>query len=112
MFQFTYSIKKDRHFRNIYNKGTSIANKQLVMYSIKNGSEFNNIGISASKKIGKSVIRNLIKRRIKEVYKIQEPLLKQGYDIIIIVRAAAVELSFNDLNKSVNHLLKKQKLFK
>lgn len=55
---FTQSLKKNFQFRYVYHKGRSFANRRLVMYIIKNGTAENRLGISVSKKVGKSVVRS------------------------------------------------------
>jgi ribonuclease P protein component len=62
----TESLKKNYQFRNVYNKGKSAANHYLVLYVLKNGKNINRLGISISKKVGKSVVRNHKARLIKE----------------------------------------------
>ena len=59
-------IKKDKQFRYIYSRGKSFANKKLVVYYIKSNDEKLKIGISISKKVGKAVVRNRLRRLIKE----------------------------------------------
>jgi len=99
-------LRKDADFKNVYKRGKSFANKTLVMYYSKNGCDFNRIGFSVSKKIGKAVTRNKIRRLIKENLKDMNDL-EQGYDIIFIARIPSAELDFRDIGKSVRHLLKK-----
>lgn len=104
------TLKKNYQFRWVYNKGKSIANRHLVMYVIKNGSQSNRVGISVSKKVGKSVVRSRITRLIKENYRLSELNLKQGFDIVIIARVASSESSFDEIKKSFHHLLRKHSL--
>ena len=53
--EFTESLKKNYQFRFVYNRGKSIANRLLVMYVVRNGTDGNRFGISVSKKVGNSV---------------------------------------------------------
>ena len=55
--KYSESLKKNRDFQNVYKKGKSYANRYLVMYVLKNDTERNRLGISVSKKVGNSVIR-------------------------------------------------------
>ena len=56
--RFSESLKKNRDFQTVYNKGKSLANSYLVMYVMDNGLEKNRLGISVSKKVGNSVVRH------------------------------------------------------
>ena len=60
--EFTESLKKNYQFRFVYNRGKSIANRLLVMYVVRNGTDGNRFGISVSKKVGTSVVRSRITR--------------------------------------------------
>lgn len=99
-------IKKDRQFRYIYSRGKSFANKKLVIYYIKNNDEKLKVGISISKKVGKAVVRNRLRRLIKENIRLNQNL-KSGYSMIFLARVGADDLDFNTMKSSINHLLKR-----
>ena len=99
-------IKKDRQFRYIYSRGKSFANKKLVIYYIKNNDEKLRVGISISKKVGKAVVRNRLRRLIKENIRLNQNL-KSGYSMIFLARVGADDLDFNTMKSSINHLLKR-----
>ena len=82
--KFTESLKKNFQFRHVYNRGKSIANRHLVLYMVKNGTQGNKLGISVSKKVGKSVVRSHVTRLIRESYRSMEEELKTGYDLVVI----------------------------
>jgi len=105
-------IKKNAHFRLIYKKGKSISDSNLVMYCVKNGKDYNRIGVSVSKKVGKSVVRNRYKRLIKESFRKNKSIFKQGYDIIFIARVGILKCKYRDVEKSVIGLMKKFGLVK
>ena len=65
--EYSESLKKNRDFKTVYGNGKSRANKYLVMYVMKNGTEKNRIGISVSKKLGNSVVRHHLTRLIREM---------------------------------------------
>ena len=106
----TLSLKKNYQFRLVYNKGKSIANRHLVMYVLNTGSNKNHLGISVSKKVGKSVTRSYVTRIIKESYRLYEHNLKLGYDIVIIARISTSDISFHELQRSFKHLIFKHSL--
>ena len=107
---FTESLKKNYQFKFVYNRGKSIANRYLVMYVLKNGKDFNRLGLSVSKKVGISVIRSRVTRLIKENYRLSEEKFKRGFDIVIIARNSCAGASFWDINKAFIHLIKKHGL--
>lgn len=78
------------------------------MYALKNGTEGNRIGISASKKVGNSVVRHTIARRVREAYRLQEDLFRRGYDVVFIARAAAAGCTQKQVEQSVRVLAGKQ----
>ena len=110
--KFTQSIKKNFQFRFVYNKGKSLANRLLVMYVVKNKkyTDTNRLGISVSKKVGKSVVRSRVTRLIKESYRLSEEDIKQGYDIVVIARVSANGADYREINKALLSLLKKHDL--
>lgn len=110
--KFSESLKKNKDFQVVYRNGKSYANKYLVMYVIENGLERNRIGISASKKVGNSVVRHHLARLIRENYRLLEENFQCGYDIIIVVRVSAKEITFADMKSALIHLGKLHNIYK
>ena len=100
--EFSESLKKNKDFQNIYKKGRSLANSYLVMYILPNETDKNRIGISVSKKVGNSVVRNRAKRLMKESYRNIEGSLPEGYDFIIIARNTICGKKCAEVEKSLN----------
>ena len=101
--EYSESLKKNRDFKTVYGNGKSRANKYLVMYVMKNGTEKNRIGISVSKKVGNSVVRHHLTRLIREIYRLNEHHFK-GLDIIFIVRVNAKKIDYHTLEKALMHV--------
>lgn len=112
--RFTQSLNKNYQFGFVYSKGRAAANKHLVMYVVKNKRllNANRLGITVSKKVGKSVVRSRVTRLIKESYRLCENNIQTGHDIVILARAGAAEASYFEINKSLLNLLKRQNLLK
>ena len=110
--EFTESLKKNYQFRFVYNRGKSIANRLLVMYVVRNGTDGNRFGISVSKKVGNSVGRSRITRLLRDSYRLSESKFLAGYDIVVIARASAKEATYREVESALMHLLNKQKLIK
>lgn len=102
--KFSESLKKNRDFQNVYRSGASFANRYLVMYVRKNGTEYNRLGISVSKKVGNSVVRHRITRLIREVYRLREDTFNSGLDVVVIARVSAKGISYQQVESSLLHL--------
>ncbi|WP_243387225.1 ribonuclease P protein component [Bacillus kexueae] len=105
-------IKKNEDFQNVFKNGTSMANRQFVIYMLDqpNEKEFR-IGLSVSKKIGKAVIRNQVKRYIRQVFLEEKQNILAGKDYIIIARKPAAEMNYHEVKKSLLHLFRKTKIY-
>ena len=101
---FSESLKKNRDFRTVYREGRSYANRLLVMYTLKNDSDRNRLGISVSKKVGNSVVRHHITRLVRESYRLHEEMFHSGWDIVVIVRVSAKNEGYHKLKSSLLHL--------
>ena len=105
--KFTTSIKLNHEFKRLYKKGKSTASQHVVIYSGKNNSRANRLGITVSKKIGSAVHRNKVRRRLKEIYRLNEAKLNTGYDIVIVARVSSRFIKYSELETSVLMLFKK-----
>ena len=107
----TVTLKNNNEFLKIYKKGRFQAGKNVVLYVMKNRLSLNRLGITVSKKFGKSVKRNRIKRLIKENYRYYEELIKVGYDIVFVARKNDCMPDYFDIKKEIKFLFKKLDLF-
>lgn len=107
-----FRIKNNKEFQLIFKKGKSFANRQLVIYYIKNNEQTHfRIGLSVGKKIGNAVTRNRIKRYLRQSFLELENKVKPTLDIIIIARQPTKDMNYHEIKKSLIHLLSKQSLF-
>lgn len=109
---FSESLKKNRQFQSVYKNGKSYANKYLVMYIWENGTDRNRIGISVSKKVGNSVVRHRVTRLVRESYRLQEAVFNSGLDIVIVARASAASVGYEEIEKALIHLGKLHHIIK
>lgn len=100
-------LKKNSDFRTVYRRGRSISNYNLVLYTYKNSLGKNRLGISVSKKVGNSVVRNRIRRLISENFRLNEYRLIQGYDLVFIARSNSKGKNYRVIGRSVLDLLKR-----
>ena len=107
---YTIPLTKNYEFRRLYNKGNSSASKFAVVYCMKNFSPNNRLGITVSTKLGGAVQRNRIRRRLKEIYRLNEKIVRKGYSIVIVARQRSKDADWDELQSSVLSLFDKLKL--
>ena len=110
--KFTTPLKKNHEFKRLYNKGKSGASQCAVVYCRRNGLPENRLGITVSTKLGGAVSRNRIRRRLKEVYRLNEDKLSAGYDIVLVARMKGAHVSFSQLESSVLSIFRNLKILK
>ena len=98
--QFSRSLKLNHVFRRLYRKGGSVADRYLVLYCRKNGGSENRVGLTVGVKLGHAVVRNRIRRRLREIYRLHEAQFLPGWDIVVVARARAVAASYQQLERS------------
>lgn len=105
-------LRKKKDFSAIYNRGNSFGGKYVVLFCKKNNLDYNRIGFLASKKVGKSVVRNRARRLMKESFRQVESDVKIGFDIIFIARNTIKDVKCHEVYKCVSSLVKKAGLIK
>ena len=94
--KFSSSLKLNHIFRRCYSS-SGHANSFLVLYARKNHTATNRVGLTVSKKLGHAVVRNRIRRRLREVYRLNEDKFAPGWDIVVVARSRCLEADFSKL---------------
>ena len=93
----TQSLKSNHAFRRLYTKGKSSVQPAVVLYCRKNGARTNRLGLTVGTKVGKAVVRNRVRRRLREIYRLHEGEFRQGWDLVVVARSRAAEASYGEL---------------
>ena len=104
--QFSVSLKQNHIFRRLY-RTPGAADSYMVLYARRNREEKNRVGFTVSKKLGHAVVRNRTRRRLREIYRLNEHRFARGYDIVVEARSAAVDADFAVLERAYLNLAKK-----
>ena len=107
-------IKENTEFQKVLKSGKWFGAECLVIYVLPNYREENRIGVAVGKKAGKSVVRNRLKRLIREAYRLIEEQLESGFDIVIVWKSSANidNVNFDVVQKSLLKCLNKANLMK
>ena len=97
--KFSSSLKLNHIFQRLYHSSGQ-ANSYLVLYARKNRTNTNRVGITVSKKLGHAVVRNRVRRRLREIYRLNEEKFQPGWDIVVVARTKAVHTDFGKLTQA------------
>ena len=104
-------LKKRYQFNYVYKSGEHFSSEHLVLYVSSSKTKSIKVGFAVTKKVGHAVVRNKIRRRLREIVQKQLPNLKQNYNIIVVAKENIAGASFEKLSIEMNKLLKKANLF-
>lgn len=98
-------LRKRASFRYVYHNGTAVSGELMTLIFVKTKGV--KVGVSVSKKIGKSVVRNLVKRRINENFMRLMPRLNGEYNYVVVAKPGIKEAGFHEIGSALDALLNK-----
>ena len=101
------TIKQNYEFRRLYAKGKSAVTPSMVMYCRKNGRDHNRLGVTVSTKLGGAVVRNRARRRLRELFRLSQGCMVQGYDVLLVARGRTARIPHRYLRRDYETALKK-----
>ena len=100
------TVKQNSDFRRIYRRGRSAVSGGVVVYCLKNRQGMSRLGVTVSTKLGHAVVRNRVRRRFRELYRLHKPELQPGFDVILVARGRAVRSTYQQLDETYLRLLR------
>ena len=107
MLKKTYRLTRRNDFRRVYARGKSAANYSMVLYVAPSRNQTMRIGFSVSKKIGKAVVRNRVKRLMRESAFHLLDSFDEKKDYVFIARNGIKEKNLIEIEKQMSSLLKR-----
>jgi len=104
--KFSSSLKLNHIFRRLY-ATSGLANSYLVFYARRNRTGANRVGVTVGKKLGHAVVRNRVRRRLREVYRLNEDRFSPGWDIVVVARSRCIKADFQKLTNAYLSLAEK-----
>ena len=109
--QKQHRLRKSKDFAAVRREGKSWADRRLVLVARRTGGEHCRFGFSVSKRVGNAVVRNRVKRKLKEAARVEFlPRIEPGWDFVVIARKDAADADYHRLNRSLQRLFKRAKL--
>ena len=103
----TVSLNQNHDFKRLYYRGRSAVGACMAVYARPNRLGVNRLGVTAGTKLGRAVKRNRARRRLKETYRLLEPALKIGFDVVVVARFPSIGLPFGQLDREMRSLLQR-----
>lgn len=110
MLSKQFRLQKKYQFNYVYKVGKSVASKNLILYFCPSKNKNIKVGISVSKKVGHAVVRNCIKRRIRECVRPHLCSLKRNFNVVIVAKPCITNAKFSQIAEDLDYLLKKADL--
>ena len=106
LMKFSNALKLNHIFRRLY-ATSGHANGYLVLYARRNRMNTNRVGVTVGKKLGYAVVRNRVRRRLREVYRLNEERFAPGWDIVVVARSRCISADFGKLTQAYLSLAEK-----
>lgn len=106
-----YRVRENRRFQEVRRRGKSYSGRLLVLCALENYLPYSRFGFSVSRRIGNAVVRNRVKRRMREAVRLRMTDVRMGWDCVFIARAPVREASYGEIDRACAKLLRRASLF-
>lgn len=105
-----YRVRENQRFQEIRQQGKSRSDKILVIGFLANNLSYSRFGFSVSRRIGKAVVRNRIKRQLREAIRLRMETIQPGWDVVFIARYPITRANYHQMDASCARLLRRAHL--
>ncbi len=102
-------LRKHSEFVNVTRNGQKIHTTHFIVFLTESPEGKTRLGVTVSRRVGKAVKRNRVKRLLREFFRLHKHLLPQGYDVVIIAKPQAGNLDYHQVKKELSQVLCKSR---
>ena len=100
-------LTKTREYQEVYRKGTRWVGRAFVCYVVQRQGQGRRFGMAVSRRVGGAVVRNRVKRYIRETYRTQREHLIDDFSMVVVARHAAASMSYGECEAAIGGLFRK-----
>ena len=100
-------LRRRAEFLHVQHGGHKLRRRHVMLFVLASQHPSSRIGFTVSRKVGGAVVRNKVRRRLREIVRQHENLLAAGWDYVVIASPSAASATFHQLHEDVHHLLAK-----
>ncbi|MBN1994565.1 MAG: ribonuclease P protein component [Anaerolineae bacterium] len=104
-------LRRNSDFQQVRQNGKFYASPFMVLAFLRNDLDYSRFGFVVSKRLGKAVQRNKIKRRMREAVRLRLTRIKSGFDLVFIARQPISQAGYAEIEQTLEYLLKKAGLW-
>lgn len=104
-------LRKNKQFQSVYRYGKSYSNRMMVLYVLPNCELERKVGFAAGKRLGNAVVRNRVKRLLRETYRLNQHRLKRGFGLLLVGRKPMVGVKYKVVDKAFGDLCTRAHIF-
>ena len=104
-------LRKRKDFLHVYNRGKRFITENFIVFIAKNNVNLPRLGITVTRKYGKAVKRNKLKRLLREFFRLNKPLFKNGYDFLFTAKKECKIKTFTELTFELKNFLKNEEIY-
>lgn len=109
----SYRVKSEAEFQKVFHQGESKANRQFIVYTLEKEDQAHfRVGLSVGKKVGNAVVRNQVKRYIRQAITELSDEIKIDIDFLVIARYPTAQMTFDEVKSSLIHVFNLAHVFK